>query len=145
MKVKQYQPDKEVAATDITMNRDEAIKLIHGNREILLKKKDPSLNRIYYFLSRDYYRPAVLVDYYREAYHCDIQNVRITFDRYVRASTVDLDLFSKDVNMVPVFDRDVIILEVKYQKFLPGYIRDILASCNGIRSAISKYCLSRVF
>ena len=30
MKVKQYQPDKEVAATDITMNRDEAIKLIAG-------------------------------------------------------------------------------------------------------------------
>lgn len=126
------------------LNKDEVVQLIDGNKEILLQKNNPTLNRIYYFLSRDYYRPTVLVDYDREAYLCQFQNIRITFDKYIRASTIDFNLFGKEVNMIPVFDHEIIVLEVKYQQFLPHYIREIISNCSGTRDAISKYCLSRV-
>ena len=126
------------------LNRHEAGQLIKGNKEILLKKNNPTLNRVYYFFSRDYYRPTVLIDYDREAYLCQYQNIRITFDKYIRASTVDFDLFGREVNMVPVFEKDVVVLEVKYQQFLPHSIREIISNCSGMRDAISKYCMSRV-
>lgn len=126
------------------LNKDEALQLINGNKEILLRKNNPTLNRIYYFFSRDYCRPVVLIDYDREAFLCQYQNIRVTFDKYIRASTIDFDLFSENVSMIPVFDKQVIVMEIKYRQFLPHSIREIISQCSGTRDAISKYCMSRV-
>jgi len=126
------------------LEKKEALQLMSGKKEFLLEKNNPTLNRTYYYLTRDYYRPTVLIDYEREAYLSDIQNIRITFDKNIRASTIDFNIFNKNALMIPIFDHDVIVLEVKFHKLLPQCIKEIIANSQGSRQAISKYCISRI-
>lgn len=125
------------------LNREETMALINGNTEILLSHDNEVLNNVYYFMSRDFYRPALIVDYEREAYIAPIENIRITFDKNIRASATDFDFFNPHLNLQPVFDDPTMVLEVKYNHFLPTWLKDILSSFNSERYAISKYCLGR--
>lgn len=126
-----------------TLTREEARALIAGDREFLLSPDNRTLNRAYYFMSRDIYRPAVIVDYEREAYVGSVQDVRITFDKNIRASMVDFDMFNPHLNMEPVFEAPTMVVEVKFNRFMPGWIKDILSGFHSERYAISKYCLGR--
>lgn len=130
---------KETASLD----RDDTLALINGDRDVLLKHNNPILNKVYYFMSRDLYRPAIVVDYDREAYVGPIEDIRVTFDKNIRAGSVDFNLFDPGLNLQPVFEEPTMVVEVKYNHFLPTWIKDILGSCQSERYAISKYCLGR--
>jgi SPX domain protein involved in polyphosphate accumulation len=127
-----------------TLPREDAMELINGNKEVLLKSNDPTLNNVYYYMSKDLYRPVVLVDYEREAYVLPSEDIRITFDKNIRGSGVDFDLFSHAVHMTPAFDEETIVMEVKFKEFLPDWIRSILNIYMGEPHPISKYCFSRI-
>ena len=73
--------------------------------------------------------------------------MRITFDKQLRTGLYQTDLFNPHVPTISPFDHPVMILEVKYNRMLPSYIRDILNTyCpNAIQSAISKYTWCRRF
>ena len=43
--------------------------------------------------------------------------------------------------MIPVLERDQVILEVKFDDFLPGYLNDALADIPKDAMAISKFAL----
>lgn len=126
-----------------TLNREEARKLIGGDREFLLNPDNRTLNKVYYFMTRDIYRPAVIVDYEREAYVGSVQDIRITFDKNIRASIVDFDMFNPRLNMEPVFEDPTMVVEVKFNRFMPDWLKDILSAFHSERYAISKYCLGR--
>ena len=106
-------------------------------------------------LLRDVYRemrtrllhPVVIVDYEREAYVHVAEEVRITFDMRVRSGLNSIDLFNPHVPTVPVLDHDETILEVKYNRVLPPYIRDLLSfACpEAVQTAVSKYTLCRQY
>jgi hypothetical protein len=126
-----------------SLSREDAEALIRGSREVLFKSGLPILYRVFYLMSEHFYRPAILVDYYREAYVAPIQHIRITFDKEIKASNVDFRLFAPDLQMQPVFDEPTMVLEVKFHRFLPNWIKGLLSSFAAERSAISKYCLGR--
>lgn len=136
----------ELMAKEVThIDRGKVAGIIAGNHSLLLDQPDdPVAAKVFYFFSRDYYHPASLVDYEREAYTYPIEDVRITFDKNIRASGINLEPFSEKVVMNPVFQEETVVMEVKFNRFLPGFIRDLLANCAGVRDAISKYCLSRM-
>lgn len=93
-------------------------------------------------------RPVVIVDYLREAYLHPAEEVRITFDMQLRSGLGSTDLFNPRVPTVPPFDRERIILEVKYDRVLPPYIANVLSFAlrdGAARSAISKYVWCRRF
>ena len=73
--------------------------------------------------------------------------MRITFDKQLRTGLWSKDLFNPNVPTIPPFDENLMILEVKYNRILPSYIRDILNTyCQGAcPSAISKYTWCRRF
>jgi hypothetical protein len=88
-------------------------------------------------------RPKINVTYDRMAYTGESGNVRITFDRNLRASN-QLELFGKD-NIVfdyPRLNMDI-ILEVKYDEFIPNYIMQTLETRNMLQSTNSKYIICR--
>lgn len=95
----------------------------------------------------DRLRPVVLVDYVREAYIHPAEEVRITFDKHLHTGLASIDLFNPAVPTVPVFDNDDIIMEIKFNRVMPPYIRDLL--CTHVWaarvSAISKYVWCRRF
>lgn len=125
------------------LSRTEAEALINGNKDMLLQSDNPTMEKVYCLMCDDLYRPAVLVDYLREAYIAPIQHIRITFDKEIKAGGVDFAIFNPNLNLLPVFDEPAIVLEVKFHRFLPDWIKGLLSSFQAERSAVSKYCLGR--
>ncbi|MDO5435989.1 MAG: polyphosphate polymerase domain-containing protein [Clostridia bacterium] len=121
--------------------------LIAGDPSGLETTKSGLLNDVYREMTVNLLRPAVIVDYVREAYLHPAEEVRITFDKQLRSGLGRTDMFNPDVPTIPPFDNGEIILEVKFNRVLPPYIRDILCTyCpNAVQSAISKYTWCRRF
>ena len=104
---------------------------------------DPFAAECHSLLETLFYRPKVLIEYRRTAYLLPTNSIRITFDREIRAQTGHLDLFADPFLGAPVFPGFHTILEVKYNHFLPSYIRDALRSVDASECSASKYGMSR--
>jgi hypothetical protein len=138
--------DQYIYKESTTISREDAEALINGNTEVLHKPhlEDPTLNNAYYHMLRDFYRPAVMVDYEREAYIGPSEDMRITFDKNIRGSGTEFDLYSSALHLAPAFNDPYTVIEVKYQYFLPEFIKRLLNRRVSERFAISKYYYSRV-
>ena len=86
-------------------------------------------------------RPMVLVDYDRTPFICRDGNTRITLDENLRTRPHCADLLASSAAMIPVLEKDQVILEVKYDDFLPGYLHDALQDIPKAPLAISKFAL----
>ena len=90
-------------------------------------------------------KPTTVVDYEREAYLYPYGNIRITFDSKVQSSMRNTDMFNKNLPMVDVLEPNEVILEVKYDEYLPTHIKMQLQGIYTRHEAYSKYQLSRMF
>ncbi len=83
-------------------------------------------------------RPKVVVAYERKAYVFGPGNVRVTFDRNVRASgrTEDFGKANISYDFVKEYDK---VLEVKYDEFIPDFLVQLLELGNMQQTAYSKY------
>ena len=123
--------------------------------EQLIAADPTGLERTRSGLLRDVYRemalnglhPVVIVDYVREAYIHPAEEVRITFDKQLHTGLGSIDLFNPYVPTISPFDNGEIILEIKFNRVMPPYIRDLLCAHvkSAQNSAISKYVLCRRF
>ena len=86
-------------------------------------------------------RPLVAVDYDREVFICEEGNVRMTFDMNLRAGQGSGDLFDPHLPTVPAFETGMMILEVKYDDFLPRYVSRLLRPLPLWQSAQSKFAM----
>ena len=91
-------------------------------------------------------KPRVLVSYIREPYIYKAGNVRITFDWNVRTTMYHGKFLEEKVYDVETGNSlSEMIMEVKYDAFLPGVIQDIIQS-EGIRQeSFSKYAACRIY
>jgi len=87
-------------------------------------------------------KPRVIVAYERKAYVYEPGNVRITFDRNVRASSRVEAFGQKNISYDFLREYDK-VLEVKYDEFIPGFLLQLLELGNMRQSAYSKYQLCR--
>ena len=90
-------------------------------------------------------RPKVLVDYDRTPFLCKAGNTRITIDENLRTRPYIAHLFASPRAMTPVLEPDQVILEVKFDDFLPGYLADALADIPKVNIAISKFAMCMSF
>jgi len=134
-----------VRKDSVTLSRPDAEDICRGNYSLLLKQNNPVLDSIYTTFMTRVYKPKVIVEYHRVALVLPVSNIRITFDKKLRSNINHLDLFSTVQDTMPVIIEGKQILEVKYDQFLPGYIRKVLSGVNAERMAISKYTLARRF
>lgn len=86
--------------------------------------------------------PKVVVAYERKAYVFDAGNVRITFDRNVRASN-NIETFGKTGVIYDAPKEYNAVLEVKYDEFLPNFIAGLLELGNMQQLPYSKYRVCR--
>ncbi|KIL42839.1 hypothetical protein KP77_34690 [Jeotgalibacillus alimentarius] len=126
------------------ITREEYTQLLEWDYTFLKHKEDPLYEEFYYYLQSYYMKPRVIVDYIREAYVGPMSNIRITFDKELSFVTNTVDLFERDSVSEEVLDYPKTILEVKYDDFLPDYIRQVLQLDSHNRSAISKYVHCRI-
>ena len=125
-----------------TITATEARSITQGEYNCLKKPKDSVALKVYYNFLNGSYSPKVVVDYEREAYYMEFNNIRITFDYKVRAHKTN-DIFCNSTPFISVIPMDQIIMEVKYNNFLPEHIKHILGKYQTSRLSVSKYCLSR--
>jgi hypothetical protein len=98
--------------------------------------------RFLFHLYKHALQPVVLVTYEREAYTGRFdRSLRLTIDKNLRSSIYPKleNLFSDD-HLVPCIP-EYFIVEVKFSKRLPGWIRAILGEFGTRRQAVSKYCI----
>jgi hypothetical protein len=115
--------------------------LARGQIDCLRDAEHPLLRRFYAQARLRLLRPAVVVDYERVPFV--FEDVRITFDRYLRSGRYGTGFLDLDLPTVPVLPPDRDILEVKFDRALPDTFRRILRSAPAQACAISKYQLCR--
>ena len=132
-----------IQKSSVQITRRLCDQLIGGDPSGLYRSNNPLLQDMYVQMRTKLLRPRVIVDYAREAYLHPAEEVRITFDLSLRSGLYSSDLFNPRLPMVCPHDRNVEILEVKFNNYLPGYVNALLHGVEAERSAISKYILCR--
>lgn len=123
------------------LERGETESLLGGDYGFLIKSEHNLLREFYYECTSRIMRPRVMVDYDREPFVMESGDVRITFDKHVRAGFGTFDLFDKTLPAMEVLQADQMIMEVKYTTFLPSLVRRLLPPRASMMTAASKYVL----
>ena len=134
-----------IAKQSIRLSRGECESLIRGDYAFLLSRREPFARRMFAEFATKCLRPRVIVDYTREAYVYPVEDVRITFDKDIRTAYRGTSLFDMTQPTYPVITDGDLVLEVKFNNYLPSYIRELLQIDSHTRSAVSKYCICRKF
>lgn len=135
-----------ISKVSIALTRDECDGLLAGDSSVLEGRSEPLASEICMQMKTNFLRPRVIVDYWREAYVAPLENVRITFDKDIKGGLWLNDVFSPLSPTMPMLDEGMLVLEVKFDRYLPEPIKAILTNVNTAqRSAISKYVICRKF
>ena len=129
----------------VKLTRAQAEQIIAGDTAWMLTANDALLAEFYAKICYQRLRPKTLVDYFREAYIFPYGNVRITFDSDVRTGLYSTGLFDKDIPTLRTGEPGVLLLEVKYDDFLPDIIRDLIQTNTRQAHAFSKYAACRIY
>ena len=134
-----------ISKRSLSIPRDLCEQLIAGDPTGLEATRSGLLGDMFREMTVNLLHPVVIVDYVREAYLHPAEEVRITFDKQLRTGLRSTDLFNPHVPTVPPFENGEIILEIKYNRVLPPYIRNLINTYCGDaqQSAISKYTWCR--
>lgn len=135
-----------IAKKSMTLTRREYEAILAGRPEFLLRRKEDLAREMFLEMRLNQLRPRVVVDYMREAYVMPYESVRITFDKELKSGRPTGSIFDRSLPVIPIADADTMILEVKFNRYLPDYVRGVLAGLSAPqRSAISKYVHCRKY
>ena len=131
---------------DARISEEECRKILSGELTFMKTHESGLVRELYAKMKYQGLRPRVLVSYVREPYIFRAGNVRVTFDSQIRTSLFHREFLTKRVSDISATDTPQdMILEVKYDAFLPEIIQDLI-QVNGIRQqAFSKYGACRRF
>ena len=125
------------------LTKEMAQAIVDGDYRWMLKSNEPLIQEFYSKIMSQGLRPKTIVDYEREPFVFSAGNVRVTLDYNIRTGVNCTDFLNPDCVTVPTGDS--IILEVKWDEYLPDIIRDIvqLPSCR--TGNYSKYAVCRIY
>ena len=122
----------------------EAQAIVDGDIDWMPASDRPLVQELYSKMKSERLRPKTIVDYTREPFVFAAGNVRVTLDYNIRTGLRCTDFLNTDCVTIPAGDAPI-ILEVKWDGFLPDIIRDAV-QLNGRRvSAFSKYAQCRIY
>lgn len=126
------------------LTKEEAGKIAEG--DIIWMKDSPHelIRELYLKMNSRMLRPKTIVQYRREPFIYPAGNVRVTLDYDLRTGLYQKDFLNPEVVMIPAKDAPI-LMEVKWDEFLPEIIRDAV-QLPGCRSeAFSKYAACRMY
>lgn len=131
---------------DALMTESACRMLLEGQLDWMLSDPSPLIQELYVKMKGSQLRPRVLVSYTREPYIYAPGNVRVTFDSNIRTTLWHNRFLEPQVRDICATDTPgQLILEVKYDDFLPDIILDLIQSDRVRQQAFSKYCACRRF
>ena len=130
----------------VLLTRPQCDLITSGDIHWMAESKEALIVEFYTKLLNNRLKPKTIVDYNREAYIFPHGNVRVTFDSDIRTGIYRTNIFDKDLQMVEVMPLPgVMVLEVKYDNYLPDVIKDVIQSKNRHMTAFSKYASARIY
>lgn len=105
--------------------------------------ESPKARELYAVMQSKALRPKTIVDYTRIPFTFSPGNVRVTIDYNIRCGVLTTDFLNPDCLTVPAGDSPI-ILEVKWDAFLPEIIREAV-ELNRSATAFSKYAACRIY
>lgn len=125
------------------LTREQCDQLLAGETDWMPGSGDALLTELYGKMKFQQLRPRTIVDYMREAYVYPAGNVRVTIDSQIRTGLRCIALFDRELPTVPTGHPGTMILEVKFDDFLPDLIRDLIQLGERQNHAFSKYAVCR--
>lgn len=126
------------------VTKDEVKRIICGDVKWMLDSNRPLLSELYVKMKTEQLRPKTIVDYTREPFVYKAGNIRITIDKDIKTSVRNIDMLDPNVPMVTA-EGNIMILEVKYDNYIPAFISEILNIDTRQTSSFSKYVVSRIY
>ena len=126
------------------LTAEEAQWIVDGKLDWMIHSNRPLIQELYVKMTTEGLRPKTIVDYTREPFIYAPGNVRVTLDYDIRTGLSCVDFLNPDCPTIPAGDGKI-ILEVKWDEFLPGIIRDAVQLENRRVGAFSKYAACRIY
>lgn len=119
--------------------------IMHNGSFSDIENNPEVLRKFTYLMKTQLFKPAVIVEYERTPYVYRDGNVRITLDKNIRSSLAFDRFFDKNIPTRQILPTGQHLLEVKYDEFIPDFIKESLQMENLQQSTFSKYYLCRKF
>ncbi len=126
------------------ISAEEAQDIVDGDLGWMSDSGRPLCVELYSKMKSRGLRPRTIVDYTREPFVFGPGNVRVTIDREVRTGDFRTDFLNPETLTLPAGDSPM-ILEVKWDEFLPDIIRDAVTIPGRRVAAFSKYEQCRIY
>lgn len=135
---KKYKINNMTKKEGCTLTKEQVIDIINGKINI---SKDNSnlLNELYLMMRTRLLKPIIIIDYDRIPYVYNAGCVRVTFDYNLSCSYDIKRVFDSNIARIPLMEKNSMILEIKYNNFIPDFIRYSLQLNELSRTSYSKY------
>lgn len=121
--------------------------IVDGDIGWMKESKNALLIELYSRMKGENLRPKTIVDYTREPFIYGPGNVRVTLDYNIRTGLLCTDFLNPGCVTVPAGDAGCpnIVLEVKWDAFLPSVIRSAVQLDSCRTTSFSKYEVCRIY
>lgn len=126
------------------ITEEQAKAIVDGDYSFMMESGQPLLQELYTKMRKQGLRPKTIVDYTREPFVYGPGNVRVTMDYDIRTGLHCTDFLNQNSITIPAGNAPI-ILEVKWDAFLPDIIRDAVGLKDRRATAFSKYAACRIY
>lgn len=126
------------------LTAEEAQKIVDGNLDWMMASDQALVQELYCKMRYQRLEPKTIVDYTREPFIFRPGNVRVTLDYDIRTGQERTDFLNSEVVTIPAGDAPILV-EVKWDEFLPTIIRDAVTLPDRRVGSFSKYAQCRVY
>ncbi len=127
--------------TSCLLTREETVRLFAGDISWMKQSGRQTAAELAIKMELQGLRPRTVVGYQREPFVFYPGNVRVTLDRDIRGAAFHPDLLTARDSLLPA--GNAVLLEVKYDQFLPDLIRNLVSLNARNAGAFSKYAAAR--
>lgn len=127
------------------LSAEEVQSIIDGNLDWALNSKRPLIQELYSKMKSQGLKPKTIVDYTREPFVFAPGNVRVTLDYNIRTGLGCVDFLNPDCVTIPAGGDCSIILEVKWDAYLPTVIKNAIQLESRRTAPFSKYAACRIY
>ncbi len=127
----------------VIISKEECANILNGEYDLIDIKKNKLLEEFILKVKLNDIKPDVIVDYDRLAYVYPVEEVRITFDENIKSGRFNYNLFDKEVYLYDAIEKNEVVLEVKFNNYIPKHIVKVIETIPSIRLAVSKFALCK--
>jgi len=139
---KKNKANKFVNKENVLITIEQCEGILTGNYDSLKLADVPLMMELHTKIRTQNLRPRCIVDYQRQAFTYPAGNVRITLDSRIKTSNSVTGFLNPASVTIPA--ANAIVMEVKYDGFLPDVIRDLIQADYRNQTEFSKYVVARL-